>query len=132
MLAELRAEIADELKAGGFDNVADYTVNSPRPPCAVVIPSQNYLVAGSDDQGNVYGEFNVGIDVLILASRDVNKKNAAQMDALLEKGLAALLAQDRDVQRVTRPGVVTMPETGIKYLGAVVTIAETWEAPDGS
>lgn len=132
MLAELRSEIAADLKAGGMENVDDYTVNSPKPPCALVTPAPSYLAQGRGEDGAVYGEYDVGIDVLLLASRDVNKKNAALIDALIEQALAALLTKNRDVTRVTRPGVVTMPETGIKYLGAVITIAETWEAPNGS
>lgn len=126
MLAELRADVAGELEAGDV-KAYDYTADSPRPPCAVVVPSPSYLVKGTDDDGFVFGEYGVGLDVLLLVARDVNKKNAARMDALIEQALGVLLSNNRDVVRVARPDVVTLG--GIKYLGAFITIADTWEAP---
>lgn len=128
MLAELREEIAADLNGGErIKKAYDYTADSPRPPCAVVVPSPSYLVKGSADDQNVFDEHNVNLDVLLLAARDVTKKNAAQMDALIEEALTVLLSKNRDVLRVTRPDVVTLG--GIKYLGAFITIADTWEAP---
>lgn len=125
MLTELRLAIANELKAGGFERAYEYVADTITPPCAVVVPGQPYVEQRPGTQGFTFGELSVTVDVLLVAARDINKKNAAKVDDLVELGLAAL--KDREVVRVSRPDIATL--SGIKYLGSVLTINETTEAP---
>lgn len=129
MLSALRAEVRADLETE-FEHAYDYTANEPKMPCAIVVPGQPYLEKrrATDEDPPAFdeiGDYNAVLDVLLLAARDVNKANAALMDGLIEQGLLAL--KDRDVRRVSQPAVVTI--SGIKYLGAFITISETWEAP---
>lgn len=126
-LGAIRTDVADRLIAVGIKAI-DYTSEVITPPSAAVVPGQPYLTWGDD--GSTFSEpVLVHIDVLLIVSREVNKKAAKDVDELVTKALGALLAEPSyDVTEVSQPGVVNL--SGSKFMGSVITIQQSTEEPE--
>lgn len=120
MLTDERTTIAGILDDAGLRS-AEYVGVTLAPPCAAVVPHQPYVRAGTPTDRVPFGHFIVGIDVLLLASREASKTAAASIDQQIETALAALA--DYDIAQVSQPGVVTL--NGAKFIGAVINLEIT-------
>lgn len=130
MLTELRTEINDALKAGenmpaGFTTY-EYVAEGVTPPCGVVVPAQSYIRKPGPQYPDIpFGHVGVGIDVLLLTTREAAKTEAALADQIIEASLRAL--RKYRIIGVSQPGVVTL--SGSKFIGSVLSIEEITEEP---
>lgn len=129
MLTELRVAIANELKAAGI-TAFEYVGEAITPPCAVVVPSDPYVIRPDGSRPIPFRKVLVGTDVLLLVAREGGAKSAAeQIDDLIERAYAAL-RPNHDIGTVLRPGVVTT-SSGSKFVGSVLSIESQTEEPNG-
>jgi hypothetical protein len=120
MLTEFREGIATALTAGGV-KAASYVGELVTPPCAVVVPSEPYMELMPRQERVPFGTYQIAVDVLVISGLSTAKTQAAGMDDLLEKALAAI--DDKyDVQSVTRPGVITLK--GAKHLASTIRVED--------
>lgn len=119
MLAEFRTGVAQALEAGGV-TASEYIGETVRAPGACVVPADPYIEPGGPGTDLPFGMVSVALDVLVVSGLMTAKKQAAAMDALLDKALAAL--DEFDVRSVSRPGVITLK--GSKYLASVIRVEE--------
>lgn len=115
-LTELRTDIANALNEAGIRSV-DYGTTKVGENMAIVVPSDDYI---SQRSGDGFGEFNIGIRVLLLGPKATAAMQAKVMDDLLLKAFFAL-SDDFDIERVSAPDEVTL--NGATYYGAMIEIA---------
>jgi hypothetical protein len=129
VLTELRASVRDALTAADV-TAYEYMGEAFTPPCAVVVPSEPYVQAPGEGRSIPFGRVQVGIDVGLLVPRGEAKAEAAAIDALIEQAYRAIQPLNQmTIRRVSRPVVVTNPNSGSKYLGSVLTIEALAEEP---
>lgn len=115
-LTELRTDIANALNEAGIRSV-DYGDTKLNPNMAVVVPGDDYI---SQQSGDGFGEFSIGIRVLLLGPKATPAMQAQVMDDLILKAFFAL-SNDFDIERLSAPDEVTL--NGVTYFGAVIDIA---------
>lgn len=114
-LTELRTDIANALNEAGIRSV-DYGDTKLSPNIAVVVPGDDYI---SQRSGDGFGEFNIGIRVLLIGPKATPAMQAKGMDDLILKAFFAL-NDHFDIVRVSPPDEVTL--NGTTYFGAVLEI----------
>lgn len=127
MFAELRESVSEDLQAEQL-RTATYVGEALEPPVAVVVPAQPYIVYPGQTQRDVpFGHVLIRLDVLLVAGQESAKGVADRIDQMTEAALRGL--RDRDVVRVTRPGLTKLRRNGPELVAAAVTIEEVTEEP---
>lgn len=132
MLTEHRTAIKTALEAGsgkpqGF-RAFEYVGESLDPPCAAIVPAEPYLRAPDANEKIPFRRVVLGIDVLLISSREDAAKAAQLQDDLIEFAYRVLHVDgDYTVARVSRPGVITV--SGSKFVGSVLSIEQLTEEP---
>lgn len=123
---EVRADLTTALEDAGI-RALPYTAETPRPPCASVVPSDPYMrrATAHDEPPAVFQHVRVGFDVLLLETLREAKPTADAIGSLIEQAWAAL-KPFRPV-RVSQPGEVEL--SGTRYMGAVITIEQDTKEP---
>lgn len=119
-LNSLRAEVKQVLEGAGIRAI-EYAENKVVPPIAVVVPDEPYIVRPEASRANTFGEFNVGIRVLLIAGKGTSKVQANELDSMIEKAVVAL--EDFDVVEVTAPGETVL--NGVSHFGSIISIEAT-------
>lgn len=114
-LTEVRTDIANLLSEAGIRAV-DFNETRIVPPLAVVIPSDEYITA---KEGNVYGHYNISIQVLILGPKATEKVASTKMDELIITAIGAL-DDHVDIINVSAPGEARLNDTN--YFGSIIDI----------
>lgn len=126
-LEDDRAEVAGKLDglevelAGGTATLKalDYMSENVEPPVFVVVPGSPYLQPSGETVR--FGHKLVTWQVVVLVTREASKAAAAAIDALVLAAWDAL-EDDYDVISASQPGTVTYPNSGLKFLGSVITV----------
>lgn len=129
MLTELRQGVATSLEAAGVKSV-EYTTETLRPPVAAVVPGEPYLSWGTSDTPFAT-PMTIHLDVLLLIAQvGSGKKEAARIDQMVEKAVAAL--SGHRISRVTQPGVLRLDQRGqkVEFVGAVIQIQQDTPEPE--
>lgn len=116
-LTSLREEIVDVLTEAGI-KASEYVQENIVPPVAVVIPATPYITL--PEGKNPFGEYNVNMQILLIAGKGTNKTAANKIDSMIVDVLDAL--EDWDITEVTAPQEVRLK--GTPFMGAVVTLEQ--------
>lgn len=114
-LIELRTDLATALNEAGLRTV-DWAETRFVPPMVVITPDSEYI---TQREGDRFGHFNVGIQVLVLGPERNTKAAAEAMDEMLLTAINAL-SDDFDIVSVTAPGEAALNEKF--YYGSIISI----------
>jgi hypothetical protein len=116
ILTELRAQVVQALKEAELKAI-EYT-EKITPPCALVLPAERYVIP--NQEGNTFGEWTVGIRVLLVAPKGTPAFMANKIDEMIGKAVFALAQQEVNVTNVSAP--YTLEFFGNEYFGSVIEI----------
>lgn len=114
-LTTLRADVAEILSDAGIKAI-HYQENRITPPCAIVIPDDNYV---SFREGDRFGYINVALQVLLLGPRTTERTGAEMFDGMILTALKAL-GDEFDIATVQAPSEVMINE--VEYFAVVITL----------
>ena len=114
---QARIELARELEEHGIKAI-HYTTPKVIPPVAVILPVSPYTTSTAS-QGQTLREWNIGLNILLIASRGVEAKNAEELDDLLFKTIL-LLGPQLEINSVDEPLKVTVGDN--THLGINVQV----------
>lgn len=86
------------------------------PPMVVITPDAEYITVREGDR---FGQFNVGIQVLVLGPERNTKAAADAMDKMLLTAINAL-NDDFDIVSVTAPGEAQL--NNLTYFGSIISV----------
>lgn len=116
-LNSLREDVKAALGEAGIRAI-EYAESKVVPPIAVVVPDDPYVIAST---GNTFGQYSVGIRVLLIGGKGTNKVAANELDGMIEKAVLAL--EDFDVTEVSAPGETIL--NGTSHFGSIISIEAT-------
>lgn len=115
-LTTIRTDVKAALDLAGL-KATEYVNENIVPPVCVVVPANPYITMPEGQ--NPFGQYSVGIHVLVIGGKGTNKTAASQIDSLLCTVIDTL-EEDWDITEVTAPQEMSLK--GIAYIGAVVTL----------
>lgn len=117
-LKTARKDILETLEQAGIKAIA-YDADTIIPPVAIVVPDDQYILPPARNQR--MKQWNIGISILLIASKGTANRNADELDDLIEKTVLVLANYDSiDIAGVTGPGKVRVK--GSDYLGSIVSV----------
>lgn len=117
-LSNGRNDIKETLEEVGIKAVA-YDTENILPPCAIVVPDGNYINLPTISQR--MNQWNVGISILLIASRGTDKRNADELDDLIEKTVLCLNDKKGiDIDAVSAPQLLQLKKND--YFGSIVSV----------
>ena len=116
LLSTARQDIKETLELNGIKAVG-YNEDNILAPVAIIVPDEMYILPPANKQK--MNQLNVGISVLVVASRGLKDKHADELDDLIEK-VVLLLDEFMDIDYVTGPGKVSIKSQD--HLGAVIHV----------
>lgn len=118
-LSQARQDIKESLEEIGIKAVAYDLTENLIPPVALVVPDENYINLPAVSQR--MNQWNVGISILLIASRGTDKRNADELDDLIENTI--LMLNDKkgiDIESVSSPGQLQLKKND--YFGSIVSV----------
>ncbi|AOZ63671.1 hypothetical protein SEA_WEASELS2_82 [Rhodococcus phage Weasels2] len=116
-LREARKLIKEALEDSGIKAV-DYNESNIIPPVAIIVPNEEYILQPGKTQ-KLNEEMNVGLSILLVASRGLEPKNGDELDDLIQTAYV-ILGKFLDIDTASGPGQVSIKNN--KYLGSVMQV----------
>ena len=114
-LTTLREDVAQVLRDAGIKSF-HYQEERFTPPCALVVPSENYVTIR---EGDPFGSINVAIQLLLIGEKATAKAGTEKFDEMILTALKAL-GEEFDVIDVLAPDEITHNE--VSYWASVISI----------
>ena len=124
-LTELREDLANTLSEAGI-RAFGYAEPKLVPPCAAIVPNSDYL---NIREGDVFGQTNIAIDILLLGVKATERAGSEKMDDLILKALHAL-SDEFDVTGVTAPGIYNV--NGAELFSCIISVEVQINLTEGS
>lgn len=114
-LTDIRNELANTMSEAGI-RAFGYAETKLVPPCAAIVPDEAYV---SLREGDLFGNYNVAVRILLLGPKATEKVGSEVMDDLILKALRAL-NDDFDVMGVSAPAVTQV--NGVDTYAAIIEV----------